>query len=235
MKRLSSLATAALMGSACQLHAAELQEKSFTSEATPLECQYLLSIPDGEAPEAGWPLIMFLHGAGERGTHVHDVERHGPPKLLAEGKSIPAIVVAPQCSPSTVWNPHLVKALTDKIAAEESVDSARIYLTGLSMGGFGTWDTATEFPETYAAIAPICGGAGIRFLLLPRIAKTPCWIFHGEDDPVVNVEFSRSAFEALQRLGAPVKLTVYPKTAHDSWTRTYEDPQFWEWLFAQKR
>ncbi|GAA5484614.1 dienelactone hydrolase family protein [Haloferula sargassicola] len=230
--KLLSLALAMTLAS----HAAELVPAKFeTDSPRKLGYSYLISRPDRDAPEKGWPLIIFLHGAGERGTNLNDVKRHGPPKLLAAGRDIPAVVVAPQCPPNQVWDPHAVKALTGKIMAEEKTDPDRTYLTGLSMGGFGTWDTAMEYPDLWAAIAPVCGGTGIRFLLLDKLSKTPCWIFHGEDDPVVSVEFSRQAYEGLKRLNAPVKITTYPGVGHDSWTRAYEDHDFWKWLLAQHR
>lgn len=210
-------------------------EKLEVIQQREIRCDYLLSHPEGDVPEKGWPLVVFLHGAGERGTNLNDVKRHGPPKLIADGKNIPAIVVAPQCPPDETWDPHLVKALTDKIVQSQKVDTSRVYLTGLSMGGFGTWATAVEYPETYAAISPICGGVGIRILSLGKLSKTPCWIFHGEDDSVVPADFGRQAAAALEKAGAPVKLTLYPGVGHDSWTRTYDDPEFWKWLLAQKR
>ncbi len=216
--------------------AAELVLATFEEKSTrTLGYDYLIARPDGDAPEKGWPLVVFLHGAGERGSNLENLKRHGPPKLITAGEDIPAIVIAPQCPQNRVWDPHIVKALADKVAAEERTDPGRTYLTGLSMGGFGTWETASEYPDTWAAIAPICGGAGIRILTLERLAKMPCWIFHGADDPVVPVKFSEDAHAALTRLGAPVKISVYPGVGHDSWTRTYEDEGFWKWLLAQHR
>jgi predicted peptidase len=103
------------------------------------------------------------------------------------------------------------------------------------MGGFGTWETAFEYPDTYAAIAPVCGGAGVRWVQAERLSHLPCWIFHGDKDGAVPVEFSHKIHDALKKAGAPVKLTIYPGVGHDSWTQTYDDPAFWAWLFAQKR
>lgn len=198
---------------------------------------YLLALPTGyEADDSReWPLIVFLHGSGERGDDVQKVKVHGPLKRIAQGQEIPAIIAAPQAKGGTIWEPHAVKALTEKLARTYRVDENRIYLTGLSMGGFGTWDTALEYPETYAAIAPICGGAGVRFILAERIKRLPIWIFHGDADSAVPVEYSFKMEKALKKVGNEVKLTIYEGVGHDSWTRTYEDPAFWEWLLAQRR
>lgn len=199
--------------------------------------RYLLSKPEGyEADKAKkWPLVVFLHGSGERGADLELLKKHGPPKLLAAGQKFPAVVVSLQCEPKQIWNPHGVKAVTDHIMKKERIDPKRVYLTGISMGGFGTWETAMEYPDTYAAILPICGGAGVRWVMAERIAKLPCWIFHGDKDAAVPVEFSQKIYGALKKLNAPVQLTIYPGVGHDSWTQTYDNPDVWKWLFEQKR
>ena len=219
-------------------HAGELLPKRFDGEVSlQVGYDYLLSFPEGYDGDTSkvWPLIVFLHGSGERGDDVQKVKVHGPPKLVDGGKELGAIVAAPQAKSGTIWDPHAVKALTDMLAGEHRVDTDRIYLTGLSMGGFGTWDTALEYPDTYAAIAPICGGAGVRFIMAERIKHLPVWIFHGDEDKSVPVEHSLKMEKALKKAGGNVKLTVYPGVGHDSWTRTYEDMAFWEWLMAQRR
>ncbi|MDZ4288307.1 MAG: prolyl oligopeptidase family serine peptidase [Prosthecobacter sp.] len=212
--------------------------QAFSGEVTlKVGYRYLLSLPDGyeKAADKTWPLIVFLHGAGERGDDLELLKKHGPPKLLAAGKKFGAIIASLQCEPKQIWNPHGVKAVTDHLAATLRVDRDRIYLTGLSLGGFGTWETAMEYPQTYAAIAPICGGAGVRWTMAERIKHLPAWIFHGDADKAVPVENSNKIHDALKKVGAPVKLTIYPGVAHDSWTTTYDNPEFWEWLLAQKR
>jgi predicted peptidase len=128
-----------------------------------------------------------------------------------------------------------VKAVTDHLIKTERIDTSRVYLTGLSMGGFGTWETAFEYPDTYAAIAPVCGGAGVRWVTAERIKHLPAWIFHGDKDGAVPVENSHKIHDALKKIGAPVKLTIYPGVGHDSWTATYDNPEFWAWLFEQRR
>lgn len=199
--------------------------------------RYLLSLPAGydSDPAKKWPLILFLHGSGERGTDLELLKKHGPPKLIANGRTIPAIVASLQCESARIWNPHGVKAVTDHLARTLRVDTARLYLTGLSMGGFGTWETALEYPDTYAAIAPICGGAGVRWVMAERIKDLPCWIFHGDKDTAVPLDFSVKMHTALKKAGSQAKLTIYPGVGHDSWTQTYDNPEFWDWLLAQKR
>jgi predicted peptidase len=202
-----------------------------------VDYRYLLSHPEGydTSPDRRWPLVVFLHGSGERGADLELLKKHGPPKLIAAGKKIPAVVASLQCPSDQLWNPHGVKAVTDHLIRTERIDPRRVYLTGLSMGGFGTWETAFEYPETYAAIAPICGGAGVRWVTASRLKHLPAWIFHGDQDAAVPVDFSLKIHGALQKIGAPVKLTIYSGVGHDSWTQTYDNPEFWNWLFAQKR
>lgn len=199
--------------------------------------RYLLSKPEAyEAdPDKKWPLVIFLHGSGERGTDLELVKKHGPPKLIAAGQKFPAVIASLQCEPDNLWNPHGVKALTDHLTRTERIDRDRVYLTGLSMGGFGTWETAFEYPNTYAAIAPVCGGTGVRWVTAGRLKHLPAWIFHGDKDSAVPVENSHKIHDALKKLDAPVNLTIYPGVGHDSWTQTYANPEFWNWLFAQKR
>ena len=199
--------------------------------------RYLLALPEGYEADMSkkWPLIVFLHGAGERGSDLENLKKHGPPKLIAAGKKIPAIVASLQCPSGELWNSRGVKALTDDLIQKHRVDAGRVYLTGLSMGGFGTWDTAFDYPDTYAAIVPICGGAGVRWLIADKLKHLPAWIFHGEKDPVVDPAYSTMMHKVLSKIGAPVKLAIYPGAGHDSWTAAYNDPALWEWLFQQKR
>lgn len=215
-----------------------LAPKSFEGEVTiKVGYQYLLSLPDdfGKDPAKKWPLVVFLHGAGERGDDLRRLQKHGPPKLIASGKKIPAIVVSPQVPAGEVWNPYGVKALVDSIAASHPVDADRIYLTGISMGGFGTWDTIFLYPDFFAAAVPICGGAGVKFVMAQKLKRLPIWVFHGAKDPVVEPAHSQRVYNSLSKLGAPVKLTMYPNLQHDSWTVTYDSQEMWDWLFQQKR
>lgn len=219
---------------------AAFQSRSFQSEITiKLGYEYYLALPDGYGADKlkDWPLLVFLHGAGERGSNLQLLKKHGPPKLLAAGKKFEAIVVAPQVPAGEFWNPHGVKALVDAVKKEYRVDASRIYLTGISMGGFGTFDTITAYPDVFAAAIPICGGAGINVVKFGPLKNMPVWIFHGARDPVVPVSYSEMAAAWFKRNGGGdnVKLTIYPDLQHDSWTQTYDNPEVWTWLFQQKR
>ena len=216
---------------------AQTKEDFSADVAVKVHYPYLLSLPEGyEAdPQKKWPLIVFLHGAGERGDNLELLKKHGPPKLIAAGQKFPAVVVSPQVAPHNIWNPHGVKALTDEVMRKHRIDPDRVYLTGISMGGFGTWETAMEYPDLWAAIMPICGGVGVRFVMAERIKNIPEWIFHGAKDPVVDPAFSQRMKDLLTKMGTPVKFTLYPDAQHDCWTVTYDNPEVWKWLFEQRR
>jgi predicted peptidase len=194
---------------------------------------YLLYLPKDYAQKQAWPLMLFLHGAGERGDNLDMVKVHGPPKLIAAGKEFPFIVVSPQCPKGLWWSPFELATLLDEICAKYKVDQDRIYVTGLSMGGFGTWSLAAYQPNRFAAIMPICGGGE------PIVAKlfrtVPAWVFHGAKDSVVPVERSEQMVDALKKAGDTVKFTKYPEAGHDSWTATYANPEVYKWLLEHKR
>ena len=225
--------------------ASKQMAKEFTFKRTAsVRMNYLLFLPkDYEATrEKRWPLILFLHGSGERGTDVWKVATHGPPKKVTEDPEFPFILVSPQCPEGRTWANEELLALLDEITSKYAVDSNRVYLTGLSMGGYGTWNLGLAYPEKFAALAPICGGADLINAILssrekPQALKTlGVWSFHGEKDPVVPVEESRRMVEALKKIGVPdVKLTIYPEAGHDSWTETYKNPEFYRWLLAHER
>jgi predicted peptidase len=201
-----------------------------------LRLDYLLSLPEGYAdePERRWPLLVFLHGAGERGDDLSKVAIHGPPKQAAAGEKMPFVLVSPQCPADEWWTEQPVLELIDHLEQTLRVDPDRIYLTGLSMGGYGTWHFATLAPRRFAAIAPICGG-GIpyRMRLIPHL---PVWAFHGAKDAAVPLEESARLVAALEKAGnKQTKFTVYPEAGHDSWTESYANPQLYEWLLAQTR
>lgn len=195
--------------------------------------QYLLALPQDYETKDKWPLVLFLHGAGERGTDLEKVKVHGPPKLIAKGKQFPFITVSPQCPRNRWWDAGQLNELVTHIEKKYKVDADRIYVTGLSMGGFGTFSLAAYAPERWAAIAPVCGGGDP--ISARRTNHIPTWVFHGARDRVVPEARSSEMVEALERRGGNVKYTVYPDAGHDSWTATYDDPKFYEWLLQQKR
>lgn len=205
---------------------------------------YLLHLPPDYHPKARtrWPLILFLHGAGERGTNLAKVKVHGPPKLAAKNRQFPFILVSPQCPEGETWEPRALLALLDEVIRRHRVDTNRVYLTGLSMGGYGTWKLGTMHPERFAAIAPICGGGEpIDVLLGSRrqaqaLKSLGVWAFHGAKDPVVKVEESERMMNAFKKAGnQDVKLTVYPDADHDSWTATYDNPALYDWFLQHER
>ena len=215
--------------------AAAGQRKMKLSRPAVMEIEYLLSLPEGYSEDGkAWPLMLFLHGAGERGDDVEKVKVHGPPKLIAQGKSLPFIVVSPQCPSRASWsNPDQVAVLTallDEITEKYRVDESRVYLTGLSMGGYGTWTLASTYPERFAAIAPICGGGQTR--MARRLRNMPIWVFHGAKDNVVPLARSEEMVEAIREAGGSVEFTVYPEATHDSWTVTYDNPKLYDWLLS---
>jgi predicted peptidase len=213
--------------------AAGAQSAAALDVSVPVRLKYLIYLPkDYDAKEA-WPLVLFLHGAGERGDDLEKVKIHGPPKLVAAGKEFPFVLVSPQCPKDMWWEPIELAALLDEIGEKYKIDPDRVYATGLSMGGFGSWRLASYAPDRLAAIAPICGGSETYFA--KRFKHVPVWAFHGAKDTVVPLERSQRMIDALTKEGAEPKFTIYPEAAHDSWTAAYDDPALYEWLLAQKR
>ena len=219
--------------------------KHFTFEkTTKTDLQYLLFLPKGyEATgEKKWPLMLFLHGSGERGTDVWKVATHGPPNCVKSNPDFPFIAVSPQCPAGQIWSNEPLLALLDDIIRNYAVDTHRVYLTGLSMGGYGTWGLGMAHPERFAAIAPICGGGEfITPLLLSRdqqkaFQSLGIWAFHGAKDPVVPVAESERMVEMVKHLGLKdVKLTIYPEAQHNCWTETYNNPELYKWFLAHER
>jgi predicted peptidase len=237
-------------------------EKKITRTAS---LGYLLYLPKDYDPKGKrqWPLILFLHGAGERGTNLSLVSVHGPPKLVKKNPPAPKneseearecreaatklltdnfIVVSPQCPANQRWENDPLLALLDDVIAKHKVDTSRVYLTGLSMGGYGSWSLGIRNPDRFATLAPICGGGELIDILLAsrskesKIKTLPVWAFHGAKDTTVPLSESERMVGALKKVGAKeVELTVYPEAGHDSWTETYSNPKFYEWLLKHER
>ncbi len=205
-----------------------------------VELDYLLYPPGaGRKGGRGWPLVLFLHGMGERGRDLALVAKHGPPRLAEAGRRFPFVLVAPQCPLESAWTFQMdaLAALVEQVMRKQSIDPGRVYLTGLSMGGAGTWHLAAEHPQAFAAIVPICGRA-MGALGFPERVKVlrdlPIWVFHGAQDRVVPMRESKVLVKALREAGSDVRFTVYPKAAHDSWTRTYSNPKLYDWMLKQR-
>ncbi len=201
---------------------------------------YLFHLPANYNADQRWPLILFLHGYGQSGDEVNAVREHGIARIVSEQPDFPFIVVAPQC-PWHTWWPELaddLDALLDQVISNYAVDPARLYLTGLSMGGFGAWYLGATRPQRFAAIAPICGG-GYWFHGFPQqvaaLKDTPVWAFHGAKDDVVPLAASQQLVDALQAAGGNVRFTIYPEATHDSWTETYNNPELYAWFLQHKR
>jgi predicted peptidase len=214
---------------------AKQEGKHFEKEITvQVKMDYLLYLPEGyDKEEKAWPLVLFLHGAGESGRDLNKVKIHGPPKLIEAGKKFPMIVVSPQ-SPRMGWDVPTLNALLDEIVATHKVDKDRVYVTGLSMGGFGTWALAAAYPDKFAAIMPVCGGGDPHDAV--KLKHLGIWVFHGAKDNVVPPNRSENMVKALKEHGAKnIQFTLYPNAGHDSWTQTYDNPEVWDWLLKQKR
>ena len=198
------------------------------------QLHYWLYLPEDYAAKKKSPLILFLHGAGERGADLELLKKHGPPKLVEQRSDCPAIVVSPQCPTERVWSPTQLSLLLDDCMAKLKVDPDRVYVTGLSMGGFGTWALTAREPERFAAAVPICGGGDVR--TAGRLVDLPIRVFHGAKDTIVKLEQSEEMVRAIRDAGGKkVQLTVYPEAGHDSWTETYANDDVAEWLLDQKR
>jgi len=198
-----------------------------------LSLEYLLYLPPTYDPVGEpWPLLLFLHGAGERGNDLELLKKHGPPRLIDRGETLPFAVVSPQCPNDQWWDTEVLMALVEETLTTHRIDPQRIYVTGLSMGGFGTWQLAIENPDRFAAIVPICGG-GMSFLTR-RIVHVPTWVFHGAKDQTVPLNESQKMVDALKQHGGDVRLTVYPDAQHDSWTETYDNPELYTWLLSHR-
>lgn len=212
-------------------------EKTITKHLT---LPYRVYLPrDFSADQAKkWPVVIFLHGAGERGTDMTTLASQGLVREVEEGREFPFIMVAPQCPVDSTWDRNLdaLDCLLEEVIATYPVDTKRLYLTGLSMGGFGTWHWASHQPQAFAALVPICGGAMPLTGFPEKVAvlkDVPIWAFHGADDQVVHVRQTEELVEVLEKLDAPVRFTKYAGVGHNSWNRAYSEPELFSWLLEQ--
>lgn len=228
-------------------------DKAVYEDATGKRLPYRLLKPlDIEAGNT-YPLVVFLHGAGERGNDNEKQLVHGVPQFAAKEtrEKYPCFLIAPQCPVEQKWvevdwgaRTHsqpkemgdagrMVLELIAQTMKDKPIDSKRVYITGLSMGGYGTWDLIARKPDLFAAGAPVCGGADES--TAKKIKDMPIWVFHGGKDGVVKPARSRNMVEALKQAGGKPKYTEYPEVGHNSWVNAYKDPEFYKWLFTQKR
>ncbi|PRY09878.1 dienelactone hydrolase family protein [Pontibacter ummariensis] len=186
-----------------------------------------------EQPDKKWPLILFLHGAGERGNNLELLKRQGLPAYLEGKEDFPFVVAYPQCPARAYWQVPLLNEWLEEVLTKVRADESRIYLTGISMGGYGTWHWAAANPDKFAAALPICGGGDPK--QADKLTHLPIWAFHGVKDDIVPVEETLDMVEAVRALGGNVKQTIYPNLYHDSWTATYNDPEVYDWLLQHQK
>lgn len=195
------------------------------------ELGYALHIPANAKEKK--PLIIFLHGSGEKGTDIEKVKVHGPFKYL-KTHELDAYILAPQCPENEYWNEEVLYRLILKIQKENNIDTNRIYLTGLSMGGWGAWNLAFEHPETFAALVPIAGFVDrVPMIEDCKIKNIPTRIFHGLLDDVVNVDYAITIYKKLKTCNANVQLTIFDDAGHDSWSKVYDNQEIYDWMFKQ--
>jgi predicted peptidase len=211
-------------------------------DETGKEYNYVVFVPLDYKGDRPYPLILFLHGLGECGTDGKQVNVGLGPAIVKREKTFPFITLFPQAVKPTreifnTWLPDQpdgkrALAMLDIVQKQYNVDPRRVYLTGLSMGGFGTWGLAAAYPERWAALAPVCGGGDPR--QIEKVKHIPCWCFHGDKDDAVPVKYSRQMIEALKAAGAQPNYDEYKDVGHNSWDRAYDTPELYEWLLKQR-
>lgn len=209
-----------------------LSTEKVTGDVGNINPEYVLYVPDtyNSDKTKKWPLVIFLHGVGEMGTDINKVKNVGLCKVV-KGKQF--VMVAPQCT-RWWWNTDALQQFFKQIITKYHVDPSRVYLTGLSMGGFQTWVWGEYYPEQFAAIAPICGGGEVDKAC--SLKNMPVWAFHNADDPTVSVNNSRDMVNAIKACGSTLlKYTEYPTGGHDAWTKTYADADLYTWLLQQHK
>ncbi|RYX80144.1 phospholipase [bacterium] len=199
---------------------------------------YLLYLPDRytDQPQKKWPVLLYLHSSDARSQDLQKLKQEGLPYVVRTGTKLPFIVVAPLCPPDEWWDSHWsvenTNTLLDEILEKYQADPTRIYLTGWSMGGAGTWKLASSYPSRFAAIAPISGKSQTKYL--PALKNTPIWAFHGAQDTTVPVAESQKLIDALKPLGNSAQLTIFPNTSHEAWRQTYTNPRLYDWFLEHK-
>lgn len=226
--------------SATNRHKVQTLPPAVAAKADNLNDQFWLYLPsryEQASAQNPMPLIIYLHGSSRRGRAIEDVKANGLAPLMDHRDDFEFVVASPQALSKyrwqRCWQPDDLILFLDYLVENYHVDPKRVYLTGLSMGGYGTWAAIADHPERFAAAAPICGGGDPRWA--KEIGKLPIWAFHGDADDVVPVERSREMVDAIKAAGGNAKLTVYPDVGHDSYTRTYANPKLYEWFLKNQR
>lgn len=230
--------TATMYAQQAEPVAGEQVEQQFTTSDA-AEIPYLLYLPKNHNSEGeGVPLMLFLHGRGESDGPLSLVAKWGPPGMVAAGEELPYLLISPQCPADDAWEEPTqqkrLQELLDALIAKYNVDSSRIYLTGLSMGGYGSWRFAADHPERFAAVIPICGGGNPDDA--ERLKNLPIWVFHGDQDDAVPFERSVEMVEAIREVGGnAIRFTSLEHIGHNSWSPAYATPELYSWLDRQKR
>ncbi|MGN7514718.1 MAG: prolyl oligopeptidase family serine peptidase [Allomuricauda sp.] len=221
-----------LQACAAQSHLIQDEMQTVTKE----NLKYYLYYPeDYFDTEDGFGLLLFLHGGGESGRNVEEIKDTGPPKMLVEGKQFPFLILAPQNSHAKKWwNTDAVVQLLDSVVDSNRVDKRRIYLTGLSRGGSASWELATQYPDKFAAMAVVCGMTPLPYAHWIN-RDMPIWVFHGDQDDVINVEESDKMVKKLREMGHDVRYTRYKDVGHNAWGRAYTTDSLYTWFAQQKR
>ncbi|NDJ78509.1 MAG: phospholipase [Chloroflexi bacterium] len=216
--------------------------------ATETELNYWLYLPEADDRDADelWPLVLFLHGRGERGDDLEVLKQYGPPMMIEDGADFPFILAAPLCSADFYWPevPDLLMGLIEHLQTNHAIDPDRIIFTGLSMGGAGTWALASTYPEVPAAIVPIAsfypdpqsGMIGAVPENICHLAEVPAWVLHGDADDAMPLYNGQVIVEALEACGGDVRFTILVGADHAaSWERAYADPELFAWMMEQRR
>ena len=213
-------------------------DKITTQLSLPYYLSYRSYFPENyEERKTKLPIVFFLHGVGERGEDLDLVEANGIPKLIKNGKNFPFITVAPQCPLFQWWSrPEMIKSLinlVEQIIQKYDVDQSRVYITGLSMGGFGTIALANERPDLFAGVLSVCGGAD--FDNFDNLKDLPLWLLHGSEDDTHPASYSAKIYNQLKDVNPEVKLTIYKGVDHNSWDITYDNSEIYDWLLSKQK
>ena len=209
------------------------REVKVKSGGKEVNMRYWQFVPKGYNGKKNLPLMLFLHGAGERGDNLDKVKRWGPPKLVGKRKDFPFVVISPQCPKDTWWRVAGLYQLVNHVAGSLKIDRRRMYVTGLSMGGFGSWQLMDRYPKLFAAGVPICGGG--KAGSAKNLVDIPIWAFHGDADGVVKADLSKLMIKAIEKAGGKkARLTLYPGVGHNSWSRAYANEEVYRWLLSHK-
>lgn len=201
-------------------------------------CLAYLPADYNKAEQQQWPLVLFLHGRGESYGPLSLVAKWGPPRIAARGDDLPFVLLSPQCPAKGSWSDDTrqaqLKRLLDHAEQQYRIDPQRVYVTGLSMGGSGSWSLAAGSPERFAAVAPICGRGNAEDA--DKLKSLPIWVFHGDQDRAVPIQRSIDMVQAIKRAGGEsIRFTTLEHVGHNSWSSAYALPELWTWMLKQQR